>query len=170
MDGIRRRRSTRILPTAQPATYAYNRLTVTTISHYRFEAEIGRGGMGVVHRAVDTKLGRQVAIKVLPAQATSDPYPQPIVAADGVIKVRFVEFASLPDLPGEAQPARMMLLVNEPGTRRLFVNDMRGPLYSLSYDGRLHFLGCRSASCKQQCYAGRQREQEPRPVHGGISR
>src|SRR6185369_12783026 len=70
------------------------------------------------------------------AQATSDPYPQPIVAADGVIKVRFVEFASLPDLPGEAQPARMMLLVNEPGTRRLFVNDMRGPLYSLSYDGR----------------------------------
>jgi serine/threonine protein kinase/formylglycine-generating enzyme required for sulfatase activity/dienelactone hydrolase len=46
---------------------------VTTISHYRLEAEIGRGGMGVVHRAVDTKLGRQVAIKVLPAQATSDP-------------------------------------------------------------------------------------------------
>jgi formylglycine-generating enzyme required for sulfatase activity/dienelactone hydrolase/predicted Ser/Thr protein kinase len=46
---------------------------VATISHYRLEAEIGRGGMGVVHRAVDTKLGRQVAIKVLPAHATSDP-------------------------------------------------------------------------------------------------
>jgi hypothetical protein len=30
----------------------------------------------------------------------------------------------------------MMLLVNEPGTRRLFVNDMRGPLYSVSYDGK----------------------------------
>jgi hypothetical protein len=29
-----------------------------------------------------------------------------------------------------------MLLVNEPGTRRLFVNDMRGPLYSVSYDGK----------------------------------
>ncbi|HET9011660.1 MAG TPA: hypothetical protein VFN38_07570, partial [Gemmatimonadaceae bacterium] len=46
---------------------------MTTISHYRLDGEIGRGGMGVVHRAVDTKLGRQVAIKVLPAHATSDP-------------------------------------------------------------------------------------------------
>lgn len=30
----------------------------------------------------------------------------------------------------------MMLLVDEPGTRRMFVNDMRGPLYTVSYDGR----------------------------------
>ena len=30
----------------------------------------------------------------------------------------------------------MMNLVNEPGTRRLFVNDMRGPIYSVSYDGK----------------------------------
>ena len=30
----------------------------------------------------------------------------------------------------------MMLLVDEPGTRRMFVNDMRGPLYSVSYDGK----------------------------------
>jgi hypothetical protein len=29
----------------------------------------------------------------------------------------------------------MMLLIDEPGTRRLFVNDMRGPLYSVSYNG-----------------------------------
>lgn len=29
-----------------------------------------------------------------------------------------------------------MLLVDEPGTRRLFVNDMRGPLYAVSYDGK----------------------------------
>jgi hypothetical protein len=29
-----------------------------------------------------------------------------------------------------------MLLVDEPGTRRLFANDMRGPLYTVSYDGR----------------------------------
>jgi hypothetical protein len=69
-------------------------------------------------------------------RATRDPFPQPIAAAEGVIAVQFTEFASLPDLPGQAQPARMMLLLDEPGTRRLFVNDMRGPLYSVSYDGK----------------------------------
>ena len=63
-------------------------------------------------------------------QVTTDPFTEPIAAVDGVIKVNFVEFASLPDINGEA--ARMMLLVDEPGTRRMFVNDMRGPLYSLS--------------------------------------
>jgi dienelactone hydrolase len=43
------------------------------IGHYTLEDEIGRGGMGIVHRAVDTRLGRRVAIKVLPADATIDP-------------------------------------------------------------------------------------------------
>jgi eukaryotic-like serine/threonine-protein kinase len=44
-----------------------------TVSHYRLESEIGRGGMGVVYRAVDTRLGRTIAIKMLPAEATADP-------------------------------------------------------------------------------------------------
>ena len=68
------------------------------------------------------------------AQTTNDPFPTPIAATDGVIKVSFVEFASIPDIAGVA--ARMMLLVDEPGTRRMFVNDMQGPLYSVSYDGK----------------------------------
>ena len=68
------------------------------------------------------------------AQTTNDPFPEPIEAVDGVIKVDFVEFAAIPDIDGAA--ARPMILVDEPGTRRLFVNDMRGPLYSVSYDGQ----------------------------------
>ncbi len=43
-----------------------------TLGHYRIVSPLGRGGMGEVYLGEDTALGRKVALKVLPAQFTSD--------------------------------------------------------------------------------------------------
>src|SRR5437879_5799774 len=45
----------------------------TRLGPYEIIAPLGAGGMGEVYRASDTRLGRTVAIKILPAQLYSDP-------------------------------------------------------------------------------------------------
>lgn len=70
------------------------------------------------------------------AQVTQDPFPQPIAATEGVITVGFEEFAQLP-AGDDGQAARPNILVQEPTTGRIFINDMRGSLYNVGADGQV---------------------------------
>ncbi len=63
-------------PIADPARFAPGRL----LTGYRLEQQIGRGGMAVVFRAIDDRLGRPVALKILSAE----------LAADDAFRQRFI--------------------------------------------------------------------------------
>jgi hypothetical protein len=68
------------------------------------------------------------------AQVTNDPFPDPIGDDWAPLVVDYTDFARIPGVGGE--PALMTTIIDEPGTQRIFVNDMNGPIHSVSYDGR----------------------------------
>jgi glucose/sorbosone dehydrogenase len=84
--------------------------------------------------ALTTLVVTMSAMSAQPSQITNDPFLSPIQAGGQPITVSFVEFATVPESDGE--PPRLMHLVDEPGTRRMFVSTMRERLYSVSYDGK----------------------------------
>ena len=70
----------------------------------------------------------------LAAQVTNDPFSAPIGDGWAPLVVPYTELARVQGVGGE--PPLMTNVTVEPSTRRIFVNDMNGPITSISYDGR----------------------------------
>jgi serine/threonine protein kinase/Tol biopolymer transport system component len=94
---------------------ATSSLTGQVISHYRILEKLGAGGMGVVYRAKDLKLGRQVALKFLPSpagelpQSTLQRFEREARAASTLNHPHICTIHGFEDLSG--QPAIIMELM-----------------------------------------------------------
>ena len=78
------------------------------LAHYRIDSTIGQGGMGTVYRATDTRLDREVAIKVLPAEVTADVERRQRFRQEALLAAAFnhSNIATVHDVGEQAQDAR----------------------------------------------------------------
>ncbi len=135
-----------------------------TIAHYRVIGKLGEGGMGAVYRATDTKLNRDVAIKVIPESFAKDPdrlarftreaqvlasLNHPNIAAIYGVEERAIvlELVEGPDLAGPLPEEQALPIVHQlvdaleyAHDRGIVHRDLKPANLKLSHDGRLKVL------------------------------
>ncbi len=127
------------------------------LKHYEIEELLGKGGMGVVYRAKDTRLGRAVALKVLPPELTGD--------ADR--KARFIQEARTAS--AVTHPAIAQIYDVDEGPDGLFIamELVQGKTVKALIQGReLDVLGALEIAA--QVAAGLQKAHEAGIVHRDI--
>lgn len=99
-----------------------------TVSHYRIIGKLGAGGMGVVYRAEDSTLQREVALKFLPVELNADPQARKrlVLEAQAASRLTHPDIATIYEVgESEGTPFIAMELVSGQSLKDLL---MRGPL------------------------------------------
>jgi len=101
-----------------------------TLGHYRIVEKIGAGGMGVVYRAHDERLDRDVAIKVLPESVAADPDRQRRFEreAKAVATLSHPNILEIHDFDTEGDVTYTVTELLEGETLREYLQTSRGPL------------------------------------------
>ena len=103
----------------------------TTLGTYQILGSLGAGGMGEVYRARDTKLGRSVAIKVLPSAFVADPDRVPRFEREAKVlaSLNHPHIAALFGMEhGTGEPPIHFLIMELVEGETLFERLQRGPL------------------------------------------
>ena len=101
------------------------------VSHYRVLSVVGRGGMGLVYRAEDVRLSRQVALKFLPDELAADPaalgrFAREAIAASALNHPNICTIHEVED--HEGKPFIVMELLEGETVRNLLDRDQARPL------------------------------------------
>ena len=122
----------------------------TKLAHYEITSQLGTGGMGEVYRARDTKLGRDVAIKVLPRVFTNDSerlarFDRDVLGLAGVKWLMIME--GINDI-GQTTSSRG----NAPAPNPVTPDDLIGPMKQMIE--RAHTHGIKVVGCTLTPYEG----------------
>jgi len=96
----------------------------SSIAHYRITVKLGEGGMGEVYRATDTKLGRDVALKVIPEAFASDAERMARFAREAKV-LAALNHPNIAAIYGVEECALVLELVEGPTLEKLIV---QGPI------------------------------------------